>query len=297
MAATNASDSGFPLIGEGQPPQKENREALFSYRHYVTFHPAQNKILEKRWDERTRELHLSRLRTARPSIDNSPPKVYPHLELRLKKLKLEEQRLQEIRKNNLILLDRIAFQMVQSTADKGDDNYFRLNRGRAIHDEDRRRRNDIIANQNLIIFQRIENKAPNYNRSEWSDDRRKNLNYLKNISQFPAHYYKVLDEKPKTAAAGLSKGADQPVNADVIQREGSQAPPKISSKAPRSQSRKSATSNIAKVNNSIKSTTAKPTESIKSNTAKASQSIKSNTAKATESLKSTKNSSGTLGKS
>ena len=65
----------------------------FSYRHYVTFHPAQNKILEKRWDERTRELHLKRLKEARPSIDNSPPKVYPHLELRLKRLKLEERTL------------------------------------------------------------------------------------------------------------------------------------------------------------------------------------------------------------
>ena len=69
--------------------QKKKKDP-FAYRHYVTFHPAQNKILDKRWDQRTRELHLKRLKEAKPSIDNSPPKVYPHLELRLKRLKLEE---------------------------------------------------------------------------------------------------------------------------------------------------------------------------------------------------------------
>lgn len=86
---TALQSSGDDKIPSIQPNDKAEKDP-FSYRHYVTFHPAQNKILEKRWDERTRELHLKRLKEARPSIDNSPPKVYPHLELRLKRLKLEE---------------------------------------------------------------------------------------------------------------------------------------------------------------------------------------------------------------
>jgi hypothetical protein len=63
----------------------------FAYRHYVTMYPSSNKILEKRWDERTRELHLKRLKEARPSIDNSPPKVYSHLANRAKRMKQEER--------------------------------------------------------------------------------------------------------------------------------------------------------------------------------------------------------------
>jgi hypothetical protein len=94
--STSDAPSQKKLIKKPSPPNNTNNPSSkpekdpFSYRHYVTFHPAQNKILEKRWDERTRELHLKRLKNAQPSIDNSPPKVYPHLELRLKRLKLEE---------------------------------------------------------------------------------------------------------------------------------------------------------------------------------------------------------------
>ena len=106
------------------------------------------------------------------------------------------ERLSDIRRKNLILLDRIAFQMLHSSADKGGDNYRRLNRGRAIHSEERRRKNAIIHSENMIIFQRIEKKAPNYNRHEWIADRQRNLGYLKNISQFPANYYKLLEELP-----------------------------------------------------------------------------------------------------
>ena len=42
--------------------------------------------------------------------------------------------------------------MVHSTVDKGDDNYRRLNRGRAIQLEERRKRNAIIAGENMVCF-------------------------------------------------------------------------------------------------------------------------------------------------
>ena len=29
----------------------------FSYRHFTAFHPTANKLLSKKWDERTRELY------------------------------------------------------------------------------------------------------------------------------------------------------------------------------------------------------------------------------------------------
>jgi hypothetical protein len=43
------------------------------------------------------------------------------------------------------------------------------------------------------ILQRIENKAPNYNRLEWLADRKRNLGYLVNIAQYPTHYLDLLE--------------------------------------------------------------------------------------------------------
>lgn len=60
------------------------------------------------------------------------------------------ERLIDIRRKNHILLDRIAFQMVHSAVNKGADNYKRLNRGRAIHSEERRRRLALIDSENMV---------------------------------------------------------------------------------------------------------------------------------------------------
>jgi hypothetical protein len=68
----------------------KTKGGIFEHRHYVAFHPTCNKLLAKRWEEHARELHYQRLRQARPTIDNSQPRVYPHLEMRLKRLQMEE---------------------------------------------------------------------------------------------------------------------------------------------------------------------------------------------------------------
>jgi hypothetical protein len=34
----------------------------FPYRHYVSYHPTCNKILSKKWEERTRALHMKKLK-------------------------------------------------------------------------------------------------------------------------------------------------------------------------------------------------------------------------------------------
>jgi hypothetical protein len=61
-----------------------------SYRHFDALFPTANKLLSKKWTEREYQLHLDKLRAAKSSIDNGQPKAYPHLELRLKKVQIEE---------------------------------------------------------------------------------------------------------------------------------------------------------------------------------------------------------------
>lgn len=69
------------------PPPKPS---TWSHRHFPSYHPTANKLLSKRWEEHARQLHLKKLRNAKPTIDNGAPKVYPHLEMRLKRLQIEQ---------------------------------------------------------------------------------------------------------------------------------------------------------------------------------------------------------------
>ncbi|KAI8846944.1 hypothetical protein BC829DRAFT_253991 [Chytridium lagenaria] len=52
-----------------------NPEDPFEHRHYQPYHPTCNKILAKRWEDHTRDIHLMKLRQARPTIDNGQPRV------------------------------------------------------------------------------------------------------------------------------------------------------------------------------------------------------------------------------
>jgi hypothetical protein len=60
------------------------------HRRYSSVYPCANKLLAKRWDDAARERHRRKLATIKTYIDNTPPKKHGHLQLRLKKLQLED---------------------------------------------------------------------------------------------------------------------------------------------------------------------------------------------------------------
>ncbi|KAI9208484.1 uncharacterized protein BJ171DRAFT_565028 [Polychytrium aggregatum] len=193
------------LIGAPAHKHLSPSSSTLEYRHYVPFHPTCNKLLAKRWDRAARDLHLAKLRHARPTIDNAPPKVYPHLEMRLKRLQIQEERLHDIERKNHNLLDRIAFQMVNPSEVSGLDASRRYSTAPcpggqgppgegSLHAPKRRRDMMQIAVENLTILQRLEEKAPYYNRLEWLAQRHKNLGYLLNIAQYPGTYRQLVDE-------------------------------------------------------------------------------------------------------
>ncbi|KAI8614785.1 hypothetical protein BC830DRAFT_1125780 [Chytriomyces sp. MP71] len=175
----------------------KNPEKAFAHRHYFALHPACNMILAKRWEDKSMQLHHKRLRQAKPSIDNLRPRVYPHLEMRLKGVQIEEERLHDIERKNHILLDRISFQML-NPAEVSSLHIHKEEETSSLmmdaRDHKRKRDKEKITRENLIILQRIEDKAPNYNRCEWSNERRKNLEHLANIAKYPTHYMKILEE-------------------------------------------------------------------------------------------------------
>jgi hypothetical protein len=61
-----------------------------AHKRYSSVYPCANRLLAKRWDDAARERHRQKLATMKPYIDNTPPKKHGHLQLRLKKLQLED---------------------------------------------------------------------------------------------------------------------------------------------------------------------------------------------------------------
>ncbi|CAO2611525.1 Uncharacterized protein CFAP97D2 [Lemmus lemmus] len=72
--------------------------------------PRANRDLQRAW-EKTYQDHRKKVQNAQPLVDTHPPQTYSHLYLKFKKLKVEEQRLSVIHRDNWLLLQRVASAM------------------------------------------------------------------------------------------------------------------------------------------------------------------------------------------
>ena len=79
------------------------------HRAYQPITAANNKLLKKRWDQRSYDLHRSKVANSKSVIDNQPPDTYMHIHLKLNKLQVEEERLAVVERDNRILLEKMSF--------------------------------------------------------------------------------------------------------------------------------------------------------------------------------------------
>ncbi|XP_012620987.2 uncharacterized protein CFAP97D2 [Microcebus murinus] len=64
-------------------------------------------LLQRAWEKAYRD-HRRKVQDARPLVDTCAPPTFPHLHLRLKRLKLEQEWLSAIERDNRLLLERVA---------------------------------------------------------------------------------------------------------------------------------------------------------------------------------------------
>ncbi|XP_044266112.1 uncharacterized protein LOC123012333 isoform X2 [Tribolium madens] len=74
-------------------------------------------LLVRPWEQRRFENHRKKVQSAGPAIDTRPPLPRQHVTLKLKKKQKEEERCQEIEKNNFNLLKRLSYVMRTSRVD------------------------------------------------------------------------------------------------------------------------------------------------------------------------------------
>ncbi|KAJ3216281.1 hypothetical protein HDU67_009716 [Dinochytrium kinnereticum] len=169
-----------------------------AHRRYSSVYPCANRLLAKRWDDAARDRHRQKLATIKAYIDNTPPKRHGHLQLRLKKLQLEDENLGKIERENLILLERMSRQMSAPQGFSGIDSEYRLKKVLQKPPASERKKKEEkqqIEQANLMLMQRVEAREPHYHQELWDEERRTNLSYFQRISRFPEGYQHILDRE------------------------------------------------------------------------------------------------------
>ncbi|XP_063474587.1 uncharacterized protein CFAP97D2 isoform X2 [Symphalangus syndactylus] len=82
--------------------------------------------------EKAYQDHRRKVQSARPLVDTCAPLTFRHLHLKLKRLKLEEERLSVIERDNRLLLEKVASVMRTrgQTDSKNDSTHRSLHRGK-----------------------------------------------------------------------------------------------------------------------------------------------------------------------
>ncbi|XP_015671958.1 uncharacterized protein CFAP97D2 isoform X2 [Protobothrops mucrosquamatus] len=119
------------------------------HRAYQPILPCGNKYLQQKWDKTTYEEHKKKILRAKPVVDTSAPPTYGHLHLKLRKLKLDKDRLSTIERDNHLLLKKISY--IMKTEGRVDN----------------------------------KNEYKSKSMQKWSEDWQKNKNYMSSITRYP----------------------------------------------------------------------------------------------------------------
>lgn len=168
--------------------------------------PVASQICTEKVNARSYNLHRQKLATVKPSIDNRPPKMYPHLYQKLKKAQVEEERCSEIERDNRTLVKRMTEIMQRG----GLDNAKPSERVSSLNKVRRRQELERITKENHSLLKRIQERQPTYNHLEWEQDRERNELMCDRICRYPYR------------PAGSKRAASQP---PVASTSGNDLPP------------------------------------------------------------------------
>uniref|UniRef100_A0A8C0H5X6 CFAP97 domain containing 2 n=1 Tax=Chelonoidis abingdonii TaxID=106734 RepID=A0A8C0H5X6_CHEAB len=126
---------------------------------------------------------LLQIQTAKPVVDTTTPLTYGHLHLKLKKLKLEKERLSVIERDNHLLLEKMS--CIMRTKGRIDNkNYYQ-----------REKELLRVSQENRAILDRITKCEPQYQVQRWHEDWQRVEKYMDSIARYPRGWYKLQNRK------------------------------------------------------------------------------------------------------
>ncbi|XP_008172529.1 uncharacterized protein CFAP97D2 isoform X1 [Chrysemys picta bellii] len=171
------------------------------HRAYQSILPCGNKYLQQKWDKANYEEHKKRIQTAKPVVDTTTPLTYGHLHLKLKKLKLEKERLSVIERDNHLLLEKMS--SIMRTKGRIDNkNYYQA---KSLNREKREKELLRVNQENQAILDRITKCEPQYQVQRWHEDWQRAEKYMDSIARYPRGWYKLQNRKEQKQNKNPSK--------------------------------------------------------------------------------------------
>nr|XP_028583878.1 uncharacterized protein CFAP97D2 [Podarcis muralis] len=161
------------------------------HRSYQPILPCGNKYLQQKWDKATYEEHKRKIQTTKPVVDTCTPRTYGHLHLKLRKLKLEKDRLSIIERENRLLLEKMS-RIMRTTGRIDNKNEYKA---KSLNRERQEREFRKVSQENHAILERIMNCKPQYTVQKWNEEWQKAENYMNSIARYPRGLCKLQDQK------------------------------------------------------------------------------------------------------
>nr|XP_046250457.1 uncharacterized protein CFAP97D2 [Scatophagus argus] len=151
------------------------------HRSYQPLKPVTSRYLQHKWDQNDYESHRRKVSSALPVVDNKGIRTPAHIQLKLKKLQLQDERLSVIDRDNRLLASRLA----DIVCSKGLVDHRNQHQLRSLNAGNRRAELFLISRQNQAIYQRITSRQSEYRRQMLLDDWQGVERRLDNISRYP----------------------------------------------------------------------------------------------------------------
>ncbi|TRY88213.1 hypothetical protein DNTS_026902 [Danionella cerebrum] len=166
--------------------------------------PCVNKYLQYRWDKNCYQMHRNKVKSAKPTINTTPPKTYGHLLVKLKKKQLEEERVSKIKKENHKLLEKMCHIMQTCGGVDCRNDYVK----KSLGSEKRQLELLEISRENVRLLQRLSACRPRYSAQLWHEDWIKHLELLEAIGRYPPLFTESNDMAADDKVSNSSSSKD-----------------------------------------------------------------------------------------
>lgn len=183
------------------------------HRHYDSILPCANKVLTRKYEQARFDAHRARVGAQRSVVDNSKPREYMHLHVKLKKMQMEEERLAIIERDNRRLLQNMS--KIMRTAGNVDHRNFYEHK--SLNYEKRRKELDGITRENEKLLRRIQSRRPFKVTADLEADYAQSTVYGNITTRYPDPLPEIAGELDDDAEGSYS--GDEDADADNTEAE------------------------------------------------------------------------------
>ncbi|CAL9696529.1 unnamed protein product [Knipowitschia caucasica] len=151
------------------------------HRSYQPLKPVTNRYLQQKWDQADYDNHRKKVTPALPVVDTKGPRTPSHMQLKLKKQQLQEERLSIIDKDNRLLSSRL----VSISCSRGLVDHLNHYHSKSLRAERSRAELQLLQDQNLHIYRRLSSQQSEYRRQLWLQDWNRTNRLRDDISRYP----------------------------------------------------------------------------------------------------------------